>query len=164
MVAFMIGPPVTAYLLTDSLKNMLILSGAIGAINGILGYHIAVVFDVSIAGSIAVVIGIVFLAVFIFAPRRGLISSLFRRKYQKIEFAKTTVLFHISNHEYSNKKSDETDIENIRTHLNWSSEFINKIIKLLEHDKHVLFVDNTIKLTPEGRDAIIRKHDAIFLR
>lgn len=164
VVAFMIGPPVTAYLLTDNLKHMLILSGVIGAINGILGYHVAAIFDVSIAGSIAVVIGIVFLTVFIFAPHRGLISSIFRRKYQKIEFAKATVLFHISNHEYSNEKSDETDIENIRVHLNWSSEFIKKIIKLLEHDKHVVFDNDEIKLTSEGRDAIIRKHNAIFSR
>ncbi len=92
VVAFMIGPPVTAYLLTDDLKRMLVLSGAIGAVNGVLGYQAAALLDVSIAGSMAVVTGLVFLAVFILAPRRGLISSLLRRRKQKT--AQTKVSLH----------------------------------------------------------------------
>lgn len=80
VVAFLIGPPVTAYLLTDDLKRMLILSGAIGAANGVLGYQAAALLGVSIAGSMAVVTGLTFLSVFVFSPRRGLISSLLRRK------------------------------------------------------------------------------------
>ena len=161
VVAFMIGPPVTAYLLTDNLKNMLILSGAIGALNGILGYHVAAVLDVSIAGSIAVVIGLVFLIVFIFAPKRGLISSLFRKKYQKTEFAKATILFHISNYEYDNNSS-EINIENIKTNLNWSSEFTKKIIKLLEHEKYLIVQNNMAKLSAEGLEAIIREGERLF--
>lgn len=88
VVAFMIGPPVTAYLLTDDLKKMLIFSGLIGGINGITGYHLAVVLDVSIAGSMAVMTGLVFLLVFVAAPRRGLVSALIRRRKQKIEFSR----------------------------------------------------------------------------
>lgn len=94
VVAFMIGPPVTAYLLTDGLKRMLILSGLLGAANGILGYQAATLLDVSIAGSMAVMTGIVFLLVFVFAPRRGLVSALRRRRNQKIQFAKMTLRFH----------------------------------------------------------------------
>lgn len=69
VVAFMIGPPVTAYLLTDNLKHMLIISGVIGAFNGIAGYQAAAFADVSIAGSMAVMTGIVFLVAFVFAPK-----------------------------------------------------------------------------------------------
>lgn len=86
VVAFMIGPPVTAYLLTDDLKRMLILSGVIAAFNGILGYQAAALLDVSIAGSMATVTGLLFLLVFVFAPRRGFIGSMLRRRKQKIEF------------------------------------------------------------------------------
>ena len=83
VVAFMIGPPVTAYLLTDTLKQMLILSGIIGAVNGILGYQAAALLDVSIAGTMAVVTGLVFFLVFVFAPHRGLIRSLLRTQESK---------------------------------------------------------------------------------
>ena len=42
---------------------MLIYSALIGAISSILGYHLAVFLDVSISGSIAVVIGVIFFVV-----------------------------------------------------------------------------------------------------
>ena len=56
VVAFMIGPPITAYLLTDKLKVMIGLSLVLGAVASIIGFHFARFFDISIAGSIAVVI------------------------------------------------------------------------------------------------------------
>jgi len=70
VVAFMIGPPLTAYMLTDDLKKMLLLSAGFGALSGILGYHAALLPDVSIAGSMAVTTGLIFAVVFILAPKR----------------------------------------------------------------------------------------------
>ena len=63
MISFMIGPATTAYMISKSLKMMLIYSALIGAISSILGYHLAVFLDVSISGSIAVVIGGIFFIV-----------------------------------------------------------------------------------------------------
>lgn len=63
MISFMIGPATTAYMISKSLKMMLIYSTLIGAISSILGYHLAVFLDVSISGSIAVVIGGIFFIV-----------------------------------------------------------------------------------------------------
>jgi len=80
VIAFMIGPPITAYMLTDNLKLMIGLSAGIGAINAILGFFIANAYDVSIAGSMALMTGISFIIVFIFAPRRGLFTVIRRRK------------------------------------------------------------------------------------
>lgn len=162
VVAFMIGPPVTAYLLTDDLKHMLIFSGVIGAVNGILGYQLAALLDVSIAGSMAVITGMMFLAVFIFAPRRGLISSLLRQKTQKLEFAKATLLFHLSNHENSEEEAVEAGINTIQMHLHWTSEFTVKIIKSLERERYITLDNDMAKLTAEGRDACIRNYTALF--
>ena len=63
MISFMIGPATTAYMISKNLKMMLIYSALIGAISSILGYHLAVFLDVSISGSIAVVIGVIFFVV-----------------------------------------------------------------------------------------------------
>ena len=63
MISFMIGPATTAYMISKNLKRMLIYSALIGAISSILGYHLAVFLDVSISGSIAVVIGVIFFIV-----------------------------------------------------------------------------------------------------
>ena len=63
MISFMIGPATTAYMISKNLKMMLIYSALIGTISSIIGYHLAVFLDVSISGSIAVVIGVIFFIV-----------------------------------------------------------------------------------------------------
>lgn len=164
VVAFMIGPPITAYLLTDSLKWMLILSGLIGAINAILGYQAAAFLDVSIAGSMAVMTGIMFLLVFVFAPRRGFVSTLKRRRQQKIEFAKMTLLFHLYNHENSEEEESEAGADVIQTHLRWDYDFTKQILSLLKNEDCIELSNNIIKLTDLGRQTSIRNYEGLFTR
>ena len=76
MISFMVGPATTAYMISKNLKTMLIYSSLVGVISSIIGYHLAVFLDVSISGSIAVVIGIIFFIV-LFGKRF--------KKYVKIE-------------------------------------------------------------------------------
>lgn len=161
VVAFMIGPPVTAYLLTDDLKKMLILSGVIGAINGILGYQLAALLDVSIAGSMAVMTGITFLLVFIFAPHRGFISTLHRRGNQKIQFAKMTLLLHLYNHEGSEDESQEAGIDTIQTHLHWNASFTKDIIARLQREGYIKYSGGLVKLTDHGRVISISSYETL---
>jgi len=72
VVAFLVGPPSIAYLLTDRLPVMLLLSSIAGILAAFGGYFLAVWIDGSIAGAMTVVLGIEFLLTFIFAPRYGL--------------------------------------------------------------------------------------------
>lgn len=84
VVGFMVGPGLTAYLLTHQLKKMIGLTVLFAAVNSIIGVRLAFAFDSSIAGMIAVVTGIICLLAFTFSPRKGLIqNSLNRRKRQK---------------------------------------------------------------------------------
>ncbi len=80
VVAFMITPPITAYILSDKLERMLIYSGIFATLSAVLGYIFATIFDVSIAGSMAVLSGIIFMIVFIFSPKKGLIATKLKRK------------------------------------------------------------------------------------
>ena len=161
VIAFMIGPPVTAYLLTDDLKKMIILSALIGAINAILGYQFAQRLDVSIAGSMAILTGITFLLVFIFAPGRGLLTIIRRRKSQKIEFAEKSMLFHIYNHEGEENEEFECGIYSIHEHLHWEQGFLRSIIKELKEQKKIFIEHNVIKLTDEGRSYAIMSYEEI---
>ncbi len=162
VVAFMIGPPVTAYLLTDDLKQMLILGGVIGAANGISGYQAAALLNVSIAGSMAVMTGVVFLLVFIFAPRRGLVSTLRRRRIQKIEFSKSTLLFYLSSHEGNANEAAEAGIDTIQAQLHWDTVFTARIVKLLKRDGCIELVNGLARLTDKGRAASIRIYEVLF--
>ncbi|WP_040212837.1 metal ABC transporter permease [Clostridium polynesiense] len=161
VIAFMIGPPVTAYLLTDDLKKMLILSGIIGAINGIAGYQFSSLIDVSIAGSMALATGLSFLLVFIFAPERGLVTTLRRRHSQKIHFAENSLLFHLFNHENDTNEALECGVDTIHHHLHWNQTFLEATIKRLLETNKIRIENNVIKLTPSGREYAIKSYEEI---
>jgi len=80
VVALLIGPATTSYLLTDNLKIMILLSVLTGIIASAGGYFLAVRMDGSIAGAIASVNGVLFLLAMLFSPRHGLITKKIGRK------------------------------------------------------------------------------------
>jgi manganese/zinc/iron transport system permease protein len=65
VIAFLSGPPAIAYLLTEDFKKMILLACTIGVACSAAGYYAAKWLDVSVAGSISTVIGIVFVIVFV---------------------------------------------------------------------------------------------------
>lgn len=60
VVAFLIVPPATAYLLSDQLKPMLWLTSLFAVLSSIGGYYLAVLINGSIAGAMATVAGVIF--------------------------------------------------------------------------------------------------------
>jgi manganese/zinc/iron transport system permease protein len=80
VVAMLIVPGATAYLLTDKLSVMLIISALVGVLSAFAGYFIATIFNVSISGSMAVAAGVIFAITFVFSPTHGLLSRWLARK------------------------------------------------------------------------------------
>lgn len=70
VVAFLIVPAATAYLIVDELKPMLLLSSLFGVSSAFGGYYLAYLIDGSIAGAMATVCGIQFAIVFIIQKLR----------------------------------------------------------------------------------------------
>ncbi|MEX0771969.1 MAG: metal ABC transporter permease [Balneolales bacterium] len=73
VVALLIVPPATAYLLTQNLKIMIILAMVIGVASAIGGYFLALMVNGTIAGAIAVVTGLFFTLAFLFSPTDGIL-------------------------------------------------------------------------------------------
>lgn len=80
VVAMLIVPGATAYLLTDRLAVMLVLSVIVGILSAILGYWLAVLLDASIAGAMTTVAGILFAIAFLFSPSHGLVIKQLKQK------------------------------------------------------------------------------------
>lgn len=78
VVAMLITPASSAYLWTDRLSVMLVLSCAFGVISAIVGYFIAVWIDTSISGSMAFATGILFVISFLFSPKHGIVAKYVR--------------------------------------------------------------------------------------
>ena len=107
-----------AYLLTDDLRKMIVLSAVIGVLNALSGYWAAAWLDVSIAGGIAVATGLSFLGIFVLSPSRGLLSAVRRRARQKMEYRERIVLIHLRHHEGSGDEVEELGVGSIHRHLN----------------------------------------------
>ncbi|MEK5237206.1 metal ABC transporter permease [Paenibacillus sp. FSL L8-0470] len=78
VVAMLITPAASAYLWTDRLSVMLMLSAGFGVLSAVAGYYIAVWLDTSISGSMAFATGLVFIASFLGSPSSGVLSRFFR--------------------------------------------------------------------------------------
>lgn len=92
VVAMLIVPASTAYLLTDKLINMLFISAGIGVFSAISGYYIATFLNVSIAGAMATSTGILFGLAFLFSPSHGIIAKKRAQKKLSKAVAKTVTI------------------------------------------------------------------------
>ena len=74
VLAMLIIPGATAYLLTDRFSRMLILAPAISAVCSVVGIYISYWADAASGGLVVVTQGAVFALVYLFSPRQGVLS------------------------------------------------------------------------------------------
>lgn len=149
VIAFFIVPAAGAYLLTDRLYRMIILSVGLGFVSAITGYLLAILADVSIAGSMATMAGVVFGLIWVFAPNRGLISRWRRISKQRFEIDVGIMLTHMNDEIESHHQVTSSSISGA---LGWKFEYSKKVCefalesKLTEKDEM-----GNLSLTESGR-------------
>ena len=75
VIAMVVTPGATAYLLTDRFEKLLVLSVAIGAATSIVGAYISFFLDGATGGVIVTLQTLVFLIAFVLAPKHGLLAQ-----------------------------------------------------------------------------------------
>ena len=128
IIALMITPPATAYLLSERLVTMLWASIMIGCLNAIFGYCLAVIFDASIAGSMCLISGVLFLIAFIFSKEHGVLMTYFSYKQQTLHFSSMLLTVQLYDHEDTKKALYENSFINLIQHMRWSVSFSRKVI------------------------------------
>ncbi|MCO5161425.1 MAG: metal ABC transporter permease [Mesorhizobium sp.] len=78
VIAMVVTPGATAYLLTDRFPRLIAIAVAIGAVSSFVGAYISYFLDGATGGVIVVLQLAVFLTAFVFAPKHGLLAA--RRK------------------------------------------------------------------------------------
>ncbi len=147
VVALMITPAAAAYLLTHNLKKMIVLSCSFGVFSALGGYWLANILDASIAGSITVVLGLVFLTVYLFAPNKGLLAVMYRQKQQRKEVMLLTFLLHLNNH----SEESERHINHLNEHINWHRVRAKSVVDLALQN-NLINIDNAlVSLTVKGK-------------
>jgi manganese/iron transport system permease protein len=82
VIAMVVTPGATAYLLTDRFDRLLQISVALGAITSAVGAYISFFLDGATGGVIVTLQTVLFLAAFVFAPKHGILASRRRRLAQ----------------------------------------------------------------------------------
>ncbi|MBT0380785.1 metal ABC transporter permease [Morganella morganii subsp. morganii] len=75
VIAMVITPGVTAYLLTDQFKKLLVIAVVLGAVTSSAGAYISYFLNGATGGMIVTLQTIVFLIAFFFAPKHGMLSA-----------------------------------------------------------------------------------------
>ncbi|MFC4635049.1 metal ABC transporter permease [Dokdonia ponticola] len=148
VVALMIAPAATAYLLTSDLKKMLVLSVVFGVSSAVAGYWLAHVLDASISGSMTTVLGVVFLFVYLLAPRKGLIAVMYRQRQQRTEVSLLTFLLHLNNH----TEKSERHINHLNEHINWQKVRSQTVVDLAQKNNMITITNSIVTLTPKGKE------------
>jgi len=96
VVAMLIVPGATAYLLTDRLKVMLVLSVAVGVASAVIGYYLAGLWDSSIAGAMTITAGGLFALAFLLSPKYGILGKSLHQFKLGIRYAADHMLLTLS--------------------------------------------------------------------
>lgn len=180
VIAFFIIPPAAAYLLTDRLAVMLVLSPIIGGagaffgydlargsflglfqigdilalLNRIFGWDLLETWNSSISASMVLMIFVFFVAAWVLSPKYGLISTMIRRAAQRRRFDDQVVLGHIFNHQHTANEARELAVDTLYTHFRWSPAKMQRVIGRLRAANLVQTTGNLITLTPNGEQSV----------
>jgi len=158
VVALMIAPAATAYLLTTNLKRMLAYAIGFGIFAAISGYWLAHALDASIAGSITTMLGLIFFIIYLFAPSKGIVAILYREKQQRTEVSLLTFLLHLKNH----SEERERHVNHLNEHINWQKVRSKTVLDLALKNNMVSIKNNIVSLTEKGNNFTSQAIDYIM--
>jgi len=182
VVAFFIIPPAAAYLLTNRLWVMLVLSALIGSAGAYFGYDLArgslfgvvpiadlIAFlnrtfdldlaerwDASISASMVLMMFACFVLAWVLSPRYGLIGNFVRRADQRRRFDNQVVLGHIRNHQRTSRAAQELTTETLHEHFHWSRLHMARVLARLLASGAIRISGGQVELTPRGEERLLR--------
>ncbi len=80
VIAMVVTPGATAYLLSDRFSRVIILSVVIGAVSSFVGAYLSYFIDGATGGIIVVLQAMVFILAFVFAPKHGYLAARYRAR------------------------------------------------------------------------------------
>jgi ABC-type Mn2+/Zn2+ transport system permease subunit/Mn-dependent DtxR family transcriptional regulator len=92
VIAMLIVPGATAHLLCNRLSTMLLVATAVAAGTAVAGHFLAVAWNTNTAGTMAMLAGLVYLVVVLFAPRSGALSTLLRNLQASVRIFREDLL------------------------------------------------------------------------
>ena len=148
VVAMLVVPPATAYLLTDRLSRMLALAVGVGVASAWGGYGLARWLDASIAGSMASVAGALFLLTFLASPRHGLAAQALRHRRLRLATSEQLLLLHLK------EEGEGVAGADLARRFAWGGRRLGQVVARLSDRGWVAAGGGGLALTPAGAAAL----------
>ena len=157
VVAMLITPAATALLLSDKLKNVVIISSILGLLSAFFGLIFSIVFETTPGPAMAVTATVIYFIAVIFAPKKGLLVRSIRKSRQKSKIEKEDIL------RQAIKFGNGTDItlDLILERLSFGRSQLLRHLNKLGKDGLVATSNNHFNLTTEGiskANELVRAH------
>jgi manganese/zinc/iron transport system permease protein len=144
VVAMLVVPAASAYLLSDRLGHMLLLAVAIGIASVAAGYGFAWAWDASIAGGIATATGALFLLALLFSPRHGLLARALRHRRLALRLSGDLLLLHLRD------EGQPQSVGALAARFGWPATKLARVVRPL-HQAGLLEQEGAfLRLTADG--------------
>lgn len=174
VVAMLIVPPAAAYLLTDRLGLMIVLSSVIAAVGASSGHVAAVTVprwfgyqSTTTAGMMAVMVGILFVVALLFAPHQGVLIKWWRNRALSLRILCDDVIAYLyrqqerSQSPVGSPKTVSASKQELANELFASPNQIRAALSRLSRWGELQHADNRYQLTDKGAQhgrKLIRSH------
>ena len=169
VVAMIIVPGATAWILTDRYGPMLIWTLVVGVMTAALGHVMALIVPgwfgfegMSTSGSMAVMSGILFTAAWILSPRHGLLAAWRRRMRLSRRIVMEDILGLLYRYdERADAESAGLTLGDVREALAVSPSLVNRAFRRVRSEGQISIDGESLQLTDSGRTtarSLIRTH------
>lgn len=157
VVAMLIIPASTAYLLTNKLRNMIFISAITGLFAATSGLIVAIVFEITPGPTMTIMGSMAFGYALLFSPKRGFVINQIKKQKQKHQINEEDVLKRIL--QIGNKS--ELTPEIINNKLGFGISKVNRYLNNLQNKNLVEVTGKKISLTKNGiqeANKLVRAH------
>jgi manganese/zinc/iron transport system permease protein len=148
VVAMLVVPPATAYLLTERLGRMIGLAVFLGIASAVAGYGMARWLDCSIAGAMASVAGAFFVLALLFSPGHGLLARLLVLRRTGARLSGQLLLLHLQ------KGGEGLPVTLLEQRFGWHHRRFTRVLARLLRDGWVERAGDGVRLTASGAQVL----------
>lgn len=150
VVGLLITPAATAYLLTDRLEKMMVLSAIFGFTSILGGLYLSLWINSAGGGAIMLFSTAQFMTVLIFAPRYGMLADVLRKRNVVPQQVTEDTLGSIF------KSKGEIRLVDLERYVRTSAKHLKNGIKQLETEGYITQDSDLISLTEKGHSEALR--------
>ncbi len=157
VVAMLVTPPSTALLLSDKLKNVIIISGILGMCTSIIGFILAIIINAPPGPLMAVVATGIYLLTVVFAPGKGILAKAINKRIQRNKIEQEDILRQgIKYH-----KKEKLTAAMLIDRLGYNPKRLRRLLSDLKKEGLIVTSGNEVSLSIKGfekAEELVRAH------